>query len=209
MWLAKAFQFHALQQNIDILLYSFLRICFDSNHELRRSVSVDLCEFFNTWFQDGWFFIHCPLLRILFKLFFPFKGLLHWLIVEVCLWEEKLLFICDIGGRGCHLDGCCLDIFPEFETYLLRDFKFKSGEKFSSSLDWTSNVCFFEVKLQHMITYHMHSRVLAGSPLFGKSGWRTCCPSEQLLALLLPTECVQTREMPFILPKILLSLWTF
>ena len=55
----------------------------------------------------------------------------------------------------------------------------------------------------------MHSRVVVGLPLFGKSGWLTWCLSRQLLALLLPTKCVQTREMPYRLPKFLLSIRTF
>ena len=55
----------------------------------------------------------------------------------------------------------------------------------------------------------MHSRVLVGLPLFGKSGWRTCCLSRRLLALLLPIKSVQIQEMPYRLPKILLSIWTF
>ena len=45
-------------------------------------------------------------------------------------------------------------------------------------------------------TQPMHSRLLAGLPLFAKSGWGTCCLSGELLALLLPTECVQTRQRP-------------
>ena len=48
--------------------------------------------------------------------------------------------------------GFCLNIVPDFETYLLRDFKFISGEKASCSVDWSSNVCYFKVKLQHIIT---------------------------------------------------------
>ena len=54
----------------------------------------------------------------------------------------------------------------------------------------------------------MHSIVLVWLPLFGKSGWRTCCLSRRLLALLLPIKYVQTQEMPYRLPKILLSIWT-
>ena len=54
--------------------------------------------------------------------------------------------------KRCHLERCCLDMFPDFETYLLRDFKLESGRKVSRSVDWSSNVCYFEVKLHHIIT---------------------------------------------------------
>ena len=55
----------------------------------------------------------------------------------------------------------------------------------------------------------MHYRVLVGLPLFRKNDGRTFCLSGQLLALLLPTECVQNREMSCRLPKVPLSIWTF
>ena len=69
-----------------------------------------------------------------------------------CLCEQKLFFISDIWGRGGHLDRCWLDVFPDFRTYLRRDFGLRSGEKVSCSVEWPSNVCYFEVKLQHIIT---------------------------------------------------------
>ena len=151
MWLAQDFQFLVLQHKIDILFYSYSCICFNSIHGIRRSVSFNLCEFFHTCLQDWWFFICCPLLRILSRSFFSFKGLSLWLVTSVCVYEEKLFFS-DIRRRGGHLDRCCLDIFPDFGTYLLRDFKFKSGEKISCSVDWSSNVCYLEIKLQHIVT---------------------------------------------------------
>ena len=40
----------------------------------------------------------------------------------------------------------------------------------------------------------MQSTVLAELLLFGRNVWRICHLSEQLLALLLPRECVQTEE---------------
>ena len=114
--------------------------------------SVDLCELFHTCFQGRWFFICCPLIRIWSRLFFSMKGLFFWFVVFVCLCEEKLFFISDIWGSGGHLDGYCLDIFPDFETCFLRDFKLKSGENVSCSVDWTSKVCYTEVIFQHIIT---------------------------------------------------------
>ena len=58
---------------------------------------------------------------------------------------------------------------------------------------------FFEVKLQHIIACIPEC-------------WRNCLCLEkagdglgQLFALLLPTECVQTREMPLRLPKFFLE----
>ena len=41
-----------------------------------------------------------------------------------------------------------MNILPDFEMYFLRDFKFKSGEKISCSVDGSSNVCYFKVELQ-------------------------------------------------------------
>ena len=67
------------------------------------------------------------------------------------VWK-KMFFARDIRGRGGHFDRCCFDIFPDFETYLHRDFEFQSGKKISASVDWSSNVCFFEVELQHIVT---------------------------------------------------------
>ena len=55
----------------------------------------------------------------------------------------------------------------------------------------------------------MRPKMLGELPLFGKNVWRICCLSGQLLALLLPTDYVKTREMPWRLPKVLLSIWTF
>ena len=55
----------------------------------------------------------------------------------------------------------------------------------------------------------MHSRVLVELPSFGRNVWPICFPSQKLLTLLRPTECVKTGEMPCKLPKFRLSIWTF
>ena len=151
MWLAFDFQFLFLQHKIDILLYSYSCICLDSILVIRRSVSVDLWKLFNTCFQGGWFFICYPLLQILSELFFLFEVFLFRLVGVVCLCEEKLFLISDIRGGGGHLDRCCLFIFPDFETNLLTDFEIQCGEKISRGVDRASNVCHFEIKLQHII----------------------------------------------------------
>ena len=116
VWLAWKFQFHVLQNQIDILIYSCLCICLESIHGIRRSVSVDLCNFFHTCCQGGWIPICYPLFRILSGLFFPIKGSLFWLIIFVCLCEENFFFVSDILGRCGDFDTCCSDIFQDFET---------------------------------------------------------------------------------------------
>ena len=129
--------------------YAFASIPFMEYDVVFPSIFVN---FFNTCLQGGWFFIRCPLLRFLSWLFVSCEGLFFWFVRVVCLCEEKLFFVSDIRGRGRHLNGRCVDIFPGFETYPLRDFKFKSGKKVGCSVDWSSNVCYFKVKLQHIIT---------------------------------------------------------
>ena len=43
--------------------------------------------------------------------------------------KKKRFFIGDIRERCCHLTGSCLYVFPDFDTYFLRNFDFQSGEK--------------------------------------------------------------------------------
>ena len=129
-----------------------MRICLDSVHGIQRSVPVDLCIFFHTCVQGGWFLVCYPLFRILSRLFFPLKGCFFWFVLIVCLSEEKLIFIGEIRGRFGHFNGCCLDILPDSETYLLRDFEFQFGVKMSHNVDWSGDVCFFEVELQYIVT---------------------------------------------------------
>ena len=54
----------------------------------------------------------------------------------------------------------------------------------------------------------MHSTVLAELLSFGENVYQICYLLGELLAMFFTTECVQTREMPYKLPKIRLSLWT-
>ena len=79
------------------------------------------------------------------RIFFSFT-------LTICLCEEKLFFICNVWGRFWHLYGCCLHILPDFEMDLLRDFWFRPGEKVSCCVDWTSVMCYFKLKLQHIFT---------------------------------------------------------
>ena len=175
-------------------------IWLDSIDGIRRSVSVDLCKFFHTCFQGGWFFICHPLIHIL-------PGFLFWLVIIVCLSEEKMSLVGDIRGKASHSDRCCLGIFPDLQTYLLREFEFQPGDKVSRSVDWAGNVCYLRIKLQHKIT--CIPKCWQNFLCLEKNVWRICCPSEQLLALLLPRECVQTPERPCKLPRSLLCIWTF
>ena len=84
--------------------------------------------------------------------FFSFDGIFLLLLLIVCLSEEKFFLISGIRRRCGHLDGCCLNVFLDFEIYLLCDFEFQSGEKVKGSVDWTGEVCFLELELQHIVT---------------------------------------------------------
>ena len=80
----------------------------------------------------------------------------------------------------------------------------------SSSPEWKSAAVMIEPEVCAFLklncnTYNMHSTVLAELPSLGKNVLQVCCLWGQLLALLLPTKCVRFREVPCILPKILLS----
>ena len=150
--MAKYFEFWILQNWVNVLFYSYSGKGLDSFNGIRRSVSVDLCKFFNTCCRCGWFRICYPLFRILSTLFFLLKGLLFWLILIFCLSGEELSSISDVRGRCCHLNGCCLNVFPDFETSFFRNFKFQSGKKTSRSVDWARNMCYLENNLQHTVT---------------------------------------------------------
>ena len=63
-------------------------------------------------------------------------------------------------------------------------------------------MCFFKVELQHIIA-RVPQR-LWNSFSLEKNGWPFYCPLWQSSVLMLPTECVQTQEVPCRLPKILL-----
>ena len=67
---------------------------------------------------------------ILPRFFFSFKCLSFGFVFSIYLRQKRavlLFFICDIRGRCYHLNGCCLYVFSDFETDLLRNFKFQSG----------------------------------------------------------------------------------
>ena len=55
----------------------------------------------------------------------------------------------------------------------------------------------------------MRSTKMVGWLWFGKTLWRICCLSKQLLVSSLPTRCMQIRGRPCKLPKNLLSKLTF
>ena len=167
-----------------------------------RKVIVDRCKYFK------FVFLICyALLRNLSRLFFSFKGFIFLLIRDVCSCEVKLFFINDIWGRCGHFNGYCVDIFYDFETYILRHFGFHSGENVSQSVDWTGDACYFKYILQHIITWIL--QCCRNFVCLGKTCDRFVCLSGQLLALLFSTKNVQTREMLRKLPKLLLNMWTF
>ena len=112
-----------------LFFYSYACICFGFIHGLRRSVSVDFCNNLHTCLQGWRFFICYPLLRILSRLLFAFNYSFLLLAFIFCVYEEKLFFNSDIWGKCGHFNGFCLDTFPDFETYLLHDFEFLSGEE--------------------------------------------------------------------------------
>ena len=75
------------------------------------------------------------------------------LVFIVSLYDEELILVCDYGGSCCHLNGCCLYVFPVFETDFLPNFEFQCGEKVNCCVGWASNMCFFENKMQNIITF--------------------------------------------------------
>ena len=206
VWLAWKFQFHVLQNQIDILIYSYLCFCLESIHGIRRSVSADLCNFFHTCCQGGWIPICYPLFRILSGLFFPIKGSLFWLIIFVCLCEEIFFFRQRHPRKVWSLRYVLFGYLPGFWDVISPWLWIPVWREISRVVDWTSIVGFFDVKLQHIITCIPRC-------------WRNCLRLEktcdrcyllgQLLALLLPIECLQPQEIASKPPKILLNIWIF
>ena len=58
------------------------------------------------------------------------------------------------------LQWCGLYVFPDFETHLPHNFDFKSVEKFSCYIDWSSNVCYFKTDLYHTHSYMRSSTLV-------------------------------------------------
>ena len=137
------------------------------------------------------------------RLLFPLKSLFFSLVFTIFFCEEELLFICNIWGGCSDLNGRCLYILLDIEIDLLRDCKFKSREKVSCCVSWTSDLCYFKVELRHIIP--CVPQKWCNRFLSGRIVWPICCPSERLLVSLLPTKCVQTQELPCRLPRILSS----
>ena len=169
------------QNDIDILLYSYLCICLDSIWEYDV---VFPFNFFDPCFQGGRFLICYPLLHISSELFFSFKRLFVWLIFFVCLCEDNLFFISDIRRRCGLFNECCLGILPDSETYYLRDSEFQSGKKISRSVDLTSLMWSFEVQLQYKITCIPHrwrnclclEKTCDGVVVCEENFWLCCLP---------------------------------
>ena len=91
-----------------------------------------------------------PILLHFSEIVFSFVGF----VLQFCpeyLREKELFFICNIWGRCWHLYGCCLNVFLDFEMDLFRNFQFQSWEKVGRCVNWTSDMCYFRVKLQHII----------------------------------------------------------
>ena len=75
------------------------------------------------------------------------------LIHSHCLLEwRRIIFHQCIRRRCCHLNGCCLNVFRDSETYILRDFQFKPGQKVSCCVNRSGNLCNCELTLQHIVT---------------------------------------------------------
>ena len=137
-----------LDRHFAVLFLFSCRVCM---HGIRRTVSVDLCEFFNG--SSQWrcfpvcnhFFCNLPGLHFLLQCMF------FWVVVVVYLCQGELFSIINIRRRCRHLDWYCLYVFSDFETDHLRNFYFLFGEKASCCVDWACHVSSFEVKLQHFV----------------------------------------------------------
>ena len=93
-----------------------------------------------------------PIPSHLVKIVFFVGGSVLINIFIVCLSEEDMFFISGVQGSCCNLNGCCSNVFLDLEKYLFRGFEFQFGEKVSCCVDWASNVCYFEAKLQQKVT---------------------------------------------------------
>ena len=133
---------------------------------------------------------------IFWGLFIPLTGLFSWLILGLCLGEEEVLVVSNVWWRCCHLNGCPLYVFPDFEKHLLVNMNssLQSGGKMSCCVDWTSVVCYFGIKLQRTVT--CIPQRCKEMLICGRNVWLTCCLSGRSLPLLFPIECDQTPEKP-------------
>ena len=137
---------------MNILFYSYLCFCVDSfqkNDVVFLSIQVN--SFILGFIQDGCSFATYPV--AFSEMLFSLKDLFINLIFISRLCEEELFFVCNIRGRCCHLNVCCLHILPDFETDLVRDFQFQSGEKVSCCVKRASDKWCFEIELQHIIPF--------------------------------------------------------
>ena len=91
--------------------------------------------------------------------------------------SHSFFFISDIRERCGHLDGCCLNVFPDFETYHVCDLEFQSGKKTSCSVDWTSNRSYIAFELQRIVTC-FPKRLLKFFRLEESRDWNVICQND-------------------------------